>query len=199
MVSTFQIMGYKISQGQERKKWKIYIFIICVVWFYSLSFSVARSTFSSMRKQGEGASEGENLGASHSKTLPNQCMHPTKRTCKPSSFTILIEMAFLFFLMDLINALLVGYITLCTASGPCPRTAIYSRMLRNAWAFRKAFAALIDDGRAEEVASPSSMMRDWRRVNRQTSSIRASGLERNLMNPLSQRLLCHWGDTHDEM
>lgn len=82
--------------------------------------------------------------------------------------------------MDLINALLLGYITLCTASGPSPRTAMYSRMLRNAWAFRKAFAALRVDGRAEEVASPSSMIRDWRSVNRQTQSVWASGLERNL-------------------
>ena len=62
--------------------------------------------------------------------------------------------------MDLINALLLGYITLCTASGPCPRTAMYSRMLRNARAFRKALAALRVDGRAEVVESPSSMMRD---------------------------------------
>jgi len=42
-------------------------------------------------------------------------------------------------------------------------------------------AALREEGNvSDEVASPSSMMRDWRSVSRQTESFLASGFDRNL-------------------
>jgi hypothetical protein len=67
----------------------------------------------------------------------------------------------------------------CIASGPCARTAMYSRTLRNARDLRVARADVRDAGRLDEQR-PSSMMSDWRRVRRQIRSLFASGLERKL-------------------
>lgn len=67
----------------------------------------------------------------------------------------------------------------CTAAGPWPRTARYSRTFRNARDLRKALAAFSDAGR-DELARPSSMMSAWRRVRRQAESFWAAGLEMNL-------------------
>jgi hypothetical protein len=109
----------------------------------------------------------------------NQCIQPTKRTCNPCCLTHLSEAGFLFFLMSLISALLLGYIARCTASGPCPRTAMYSRMFKNARDLRNAFAAVKESGN-EGVARPSSIIRDCNRAKRQTASVLASGFDRKL-------------------
>jgi hypothetical protein len=109
----------------------------------------------------------------------NQCIQPTKRTCNPCCLTHLSEAGFLFFLMSLISALLLGYIARCTASGPCPRTAMYSRMFKNARDLRNAFAAVKESGN-EGVARPSSIIRDCNRARRQTASVLASGFDRKL-------------------
>ena len=52
-------------------------------------------------------------------------------------------------------------------------------MLRKARAFKNARAEVSEGGRLE-VASPSSIMSDWRRVRRQVESFLASGVERKL-------------------